>query len=289
MHRHLRIFNNPEAWTIPTLCPTGTTSSWESTRHVWRTHQNTNGSLYTSFPRKKVQACMQLLRVQNDRTRWWSSCSTVRAVIWRHTSRTRWARMMNDCYLQWGYVRGKLSLCIRCLIDHAPNLKFTCFTCLHLILKYFKCIYFGHHLNYSIRFDRCNEYCSAQKSRKLTALIRLGGKWHSNFLASKSLKHQNISQYHNPIGCTDCCRGSNDFCMTSVDISMSARCLALEKDLGKSSHSSKPQDMRKQRQRIHEQQIMHYFVQILQANFDLPKSTFQLAVYIMCVSVDICE
>ena len=47
--------------------------------------------------------------------------------------------------------------------------------------------------------------------------------------------------------------------------------------------SSSKQDMRKQRQRIHEQQIMHYFVQILQANFDA-KSTFQLAVYhVICV------
>lgn len=76
------------------------------------------------------------------------------------------------------------------------------------------------------------KYCSAQKSRKLTALIRLGGKGHNNFLASKSLKHHNISQYHNPIGCTDCCGGS------SLDISMSARCLPLE-NLGKPSHQDR--------------------------------------------------
>ncbi len=63
---------------------------------------------------------------------------------------------------------------------------------------------------------------------------------------------------------------------------MSARCLAFEKSRKAEPprSSSKPQDMRKQRQRIHEQQIMHYFVQILQANFDLAKSPFQLAVYI---------
>lgn len=79
---------------------------------------------------------------------------------------------------------------------------------------------------YSLYFDRCNEYCSAQKSRKLTALIRLGGKGHNNFLASKSLKHHNISQYHNPIGCTDSCGG------TSLDISMS-------ENLGKPSHQDR--------------------------------------------------
>ncbi len=120
-HSHLRIFNIPKAWTIPTLCPTGTTSSWESKRHVWRRHQNTNGCLYTSFFRKKVQACMQLLRVEDDRTRWWSSCSTVRAVIWRHTSRTRWTCMMNDSHPQWGYQYLSLEAQMNTAVPRSPE------------------------------------------------------------------------------------------------------------------------------------------------------------------------
>ena len=137
-----------------------------------------------------------------------------------------------------------------------------------------------------------NEYCSAQKSRKLPGLLDWVENGTNNSWLPNHLYKHHISQYHNPIGCTECCRGSNDsnmydFCMTSLD--MSARCLAFEKSRKAEPprSSSKPQDMRKQRQRIHEQQIMHYFVQILQANFDLAKSPFQLAVYIMCISISV--
>ena len=68
-----------------------------------------------------------------------------------------------------------------------------------------------------------NEYCSAQKSRKLPGLLDWVENGTNNSWLPNHLYKHHISQYHNPIGCTECCRGSNDsnmydFCMTSLDI-----------------------------------------------------------------------